>query len=704
MRRAGGSRRRARSGSSRDRPACGGATPRARRWSWWRGGGAPSQTSSSRRRRETTAPGRAASAARRSNSFAVSSISSPSRSTRRASASTVSAPTRSTPRPAAPARRATCDGIDAGEQLAKAERLDQVVVGTELEADDAVDLVSARADDDDRHARAGAQLAAHLEAVAVGEAQVEQHEIVLGRRDGIRRVRDPRDVEPLALQPVRERLGDRLLILDKQDPHGVIVTERSQARSSRTWHSLYEPQRALRDRRRPRLSTAGHSVDSIDQELSPMKTVHALSIALLLGLAAALGGLAATRTVTASHAQAAGAAPATDSIASRTDARSTAGSASLQRALHRRPPEAAELVHFARVVAPAGARSGAGLAQSRRAGAAHDLRPRQGPACLHTPASTSTSTSTKAERVATMTNHVARLYALATLADRLLRRLARGLGPPVVAEPNGRDVRRRPADRTPERARASSAGRDAQGQPDRQAALRGLPHGARPSQPRQCRGARTPQRPAGRSAPGRPRRPAAPSPPAYASSVAAPAAGAHRHPAPGRRDEDVVTLLRHTFRAMGTDIECLLERPHDAVAEQALADAEAEFARLEAALSRFLPDSELSRLNAAGEAARRPRPPRARRGGRRGPRAHRRALRPDRPRRPRRRGLRPLVRAPRPPVGQLARRRRTMPRAHGPSRCGGEVQDRSRALARDARSPELASISEASPRATRPTA
>ena len=61
-------------------------------------------------------------------------------------------------------------------------------------------------------------------------------------------------------------------------------------------------------------------------------------------------------------------------------------------------------------------------------------------------------------------------------------------------------------------------------------------------------------------------------------------------------------MLQRTFRAMGTDIECLLERPHDAVAEQALDAAEAEFARLEAALSRFLPDSELSRLNAVGEA------------------------------------------------------------------------------------------------------
>lgn len=63
-----------------------------------------------------------------------------------------------------------------------------------------------------------------------------------------------------------------------------------------------------------------------------------------------------------------------------------------------------------------------------------------------------------------------------------------------------------------------------------------------------------------------------------------------------------MTLQRRIFRAMGTDVECLLERPCDAAAAQALDAAEAEFARLEATLSRFRPESELSRLNAAGEA------------------------------------------------------------------------------------------------------
>ena len=51
---------------------------------------------------------------------------------------------------------------------------------------------------------------------------------------------------------------------------------------------------------------------------------------------------------------------------------------------------------------------------------------------------------------------------------------------------------------------------------------------------------------------------------------------------------------------MGTEIELLVEAE---AADAALAAAETEFHRLEALLSRFLPDSELSRLNAAGTLA-----------------------------------------------------------------------------------------------------
>ena len=60
------------------------------------------------------------------------------------------------------------------------------------------------------------------------------------------------------------------------------------------------------------------------------------------------------------------------------------------------------------------------------------------------------------------------------------------------------------------------------------------------------------------------------------------------------------TLTRHRFRAMGTDMELLVDADG---AASALAAAEAEFHRLEALLTRFRPESELSRLNAAGRLA-----------------------------------------------------------------------------------------------------
>jgi len=55
-------------------------------------------------------------------------------------------------------------------------------------------------------------------------------------------------------------------------------------------------------------------------------------------------------------------------------------------------------------------------------------------------------------------------------------------------------------------------------------------------------------------------------------------------------------MRRHAFQAMGTEMELLLDAESDAP----LVEAEGELRRLEGLLSRFLPGSELSRLNAAG--------------------------------------------------------------------------------------------------------
>lgn len=61
-------------------------------------------------------------------------------------------------------------------------------------------------------------------------------------------------------------------------------------------------------------------------------------------------------------------------------------------------------------------------------------------------------------------------------------------------------------------------------------------------------------------------------------------------------------IRRWGFRAMGTDVELLLDNDSDAVALEALGAAEEEIRRLEGLLSRFDPGSELSRLNRARSA------------------------------------------------------------------------------------------------------
>jgi hypothetical protein len=83
-----------------------------------------------------------------------------------------------------------------------------------------------------------------------------------------------------------------------------------------------------------------------------MKTIHALSIAILLGAAAALGGFAATRTVEGTQAHAANA-PAAATFVAQRSARLDRWQRQLQRALHRPPPKLPRLVHFPRVPVPA---------------------------------------------------------------------------------------------------------------------------------------------------------------------------------------------------------------------------------------------------------------------------------------------------------------------------------------------------------------
>ena len=82
-------------------------------------------------------------------------------------------------RPAAGRRRRPAQlGLDARQQLHHLERLGDVVVGAELQADDLVDDLAARGQHDHRRLdAAAAQLAQHVEAVHPRQHHVEQDEI-----------------------------------------------------------------------------------------------------------------------------------------------------------------------------------------------------------------------------------------------------------------------------------------------------------------------------------------------------------------------------------------------------------------------------------------------------------------------------------------------------------------------------------------------
>ena len=122
-----------------------------------------------------------------------------------------------------------------------------------------------------------------------------------------------------------------------------------------------------------------------------MKTVHALSIALMLGFAAVLGAVVATQAVNASHAAAARPASVTTSPRAGLQV-STAGSISYSARCSAALRSCRRSCTSPRSATPRRLAAPALRLERQRSGAAHDLRPRQG-AARHDRTSTSTSTS-----------------------------------------------------------------------------------------------------------------------------------------------------------------------------------------------------------------------------------------------------------------------------------------------------------------------
>lgn len=114
------------------------------------------------------------------------------------------------------ALRATGHRADPGDQFPHAERFRQVVVGAQLQAQHAVGLLAACAEDDDGHVRDLPDAATDVDAVHVRQSQVEQDDVVVRASQALRAGGDVVDRQSEVAEPFHERLGDRLVIFDEQ--------------------------------------------------------------------------------------------------------------------------------------------------------------------------------------------------------------------------------------------------------------------------------------------------------------------------------------------------------------------------------------------------------------------------------------------------------------------------------------------------------
>ena len=114
--------------------------------------------------------------------------------------------------------------MDARQQLARVEGLGQVVVGADLEADDAVDVLDLGGEHDDRRRVVGrAQAAADRQAVFAGQHQVEHDQVDgLARQHAVQRlgVFGQQDLEAFLRQVAAQQVADARIVVDDDDAVG----------------------------------------------------------------------------------------------------------------------------------------------------------------------------------------------------------------------------------------------------------------------------------------------------------------------------------------------------------------------------------------------------------------------------------------------------------------------------------------------------
>ena len=111
-------------------------------------------------------------------------------------------------------------GAHAGHELTRREGLDEVVVGAQLQADDAVLDLALCGQHDDRHAGGLADGATDALAGELGQHEVKDHEVkgvLLELLDGALAVADAAHDVALALEVGSHGVADCLLVLNKQN-------------------------------------------------------------------------------------------------------------------------------------------------------------------------------------------------------------------------------------------------------------------------------------------------------------------------------------------------------------------------------------------------------------------------------------------------------------------------------------------------------
>ena len=115
---------------------------------------------------------------------------------------------------------ATQDRLHPSDDLARAEGLGHVVIGAQLQAEDPIDLAVPGSEEQHGHAAARPDPAAHLEAVDVGQTDVEhdhRRPLLLDEFQSAPAMVRLQDAEPGVAQVHVEQVGDVGVVLDDDD-------------------------------------------------------------------------------------------------------------------------------------------------------------------------------------------------------------------------------------------------------------------------------------------------------------------------------------------------------------------------------------------------------------------------------------------------------------------------------------------------------